>query len=182
MKRRDFISKTGAAVAALSILPNAFANTNLSALDSKVIGQKAYDIFNKNKLTCGEAVMLAVCESLGIKDEVVPDITIALSGGIGLQGHVCGAVSGAAVTYSMIAAPKFTERKAKCGNILGASGRIDKGIKEKFKTTNCKSLTHIDFSTAEGKKLFNEKFRAGKCGDIVRVSTELLVEELKKLS
>lgn len=181
MERRNFIQKGAAGLLALSTLTQVFATSDTKSLDAKKIGQKAYDVFNQKKLTCGEAIMVAVCEALGIKNEIVPDISIALSGGIGLRGHVCGAVSGAAITYSMIAGAKISDRKTKCGTILKASGRIDDGVKKIYKTTSCKGLTHIDFSTAEGKKLFNEKFRAGKCGDIVRVSTELLVEELKIL-
>lgn len=182
MERRSFFAKGACGLLTLSAMQNLFAAGNMKELSAEKISKRAYAIFNEKKLTCGEAVMLAVCEDLGIKNDLIPDITIALSGGIGLKGRVCGAISGATVTYSMIAGSKIADRKTKCGTILSASGRIFDDFKKQYKATSCKGLTKIDFSTAEGKKLFNEKFRAGKCGAIVRLSTELLVNELKKLA
>jgi C_GCAxxG_C_C family probable redox protein len=63
---------------------------------------------------CSEAVLLAACAALGVKDnEVIPSIAVGFGGGMGLTGRVCGAFSGAIMAVG-IATDKTTANYAEC--------------------------------------------------------------------
>ena len=44
---------------------------------------------------CSESVLLAISDLLNVRSELVPKIATGFGAGIGGQGEVCGAVSGA---------------------------------------------------------------------------------------
>ena len=90
MKRREFLSScvTGVTISAASLplLSTTRANTKEGNrnIDPDKLSQTAYQQFIPGKLTSCESILMAGCEALEVKSDLVPDIALGLAGGIGL--------------------------------------------------------------------------------------------------
>ena len=122
MNRRSFIQKciAGVALGGASLLVRAGSSaekTDVSAgeLDPEALEKKSLEIFLAGKKTCCEAITMAGCACIGQKSEIIPDICLGLAGGIGMQGSVCGVISGSAMVISLAAARKEPDyKKRRC--------------------------------------------------------------------
>jgi len=187
MKRREFLSSyvTGATVSAasLSLLPIANAGNNEPKrnIDPDKISQTAYQQFIPGKLTCCESILIAGCEALDIKSDLVPDIALGLAGGIGLQGKTCGVITGCAMVLSLAIAQKEKEYPKKKMATLQAVGRVYNAFKEQAGSTECRALCGLDLTTPEGRKNLQESVKEQTCTKFVQVGSELLAKELEKV-
>ena len=91
---------------------------------------------------------MAVCQQLGIKNDLIPRIATPFAGGMARTGGVCGAVVGALMCIGIkhgrdeVGQP---EDKAQ-----GLSGEFLRLFREEMGSLNCRELTGIDLSTPEG--------------------------------
>ena len=96
--------------------------------------------------------MLAVCQELGIKNEVIPRVASGFGGGIGGTGAVCGAVVGAVMSIGL-----KQGRDAASEDRFG-TWRLVQEFRRRFEAEMghicCHELTGMDLSTDEGRKRF----------------------------
>lgn len=186
MNRRDFIQKcvVTAAVGGASLLVRGENLADKADVTSKKINtgdleKKTLEIFLAGKKTCCEAITTAGCECIGIKSDIIPDISLGLAGGVGLQGNVCGVISGSAMVISLAVAKKESDYKKKKMLVLEAAARLYKDFEKEHGSTNCRTLCGLDLTTPEGKKAFEESVKKDKCSKFVATATKLLAKELQ---
>ncbi len=96
--------------------------------------------------------MLAVCQQLGIEDELIPRIASAFAGGIGGTGSVCGALTGAVMAIGLRhGRQKPTERDARA---YALTQQLRRRFEAEMGHIECRELTGMDLSTLEGIKRF----------------------------
>jgi len=189
MNRRNFIQKciAGVAVGGASLLVRGEmlveqTDSIPKKIDTKDLEKKSIEYFIADKKTCCEAITMAGCDCIGIKSDIVPDISLGLAGGVGLQGSVCGVVSGAAMVLSLAIAKKENDYKKKKMLVLAAAGRLYKEFEKEHGSTNCRTLCGLDLTTPEGKKALEESVKKDKCSKFVATAAKLLAKELQNIS
>ena len=91
---------------------------------------------------------MAVCQQLGIKNDLIPRIATPFAGGMARTGEVCGAVVGALMCIGIkhgrdeVGQP---DDKAQ-----GLSGEFLRRFRDEMGSIQCRELTGIDLSTPEG--------------------------------
>jgi C_GCAxxG_C_C family probable redox protein len=97
---------------------------------------------------CSEGVLMAFCQELGIKNDLIPRIATPLAGGMAGAGEVCGAVVGALMCIGIkhgrdeVGQP---EDKA-----LQLAGKFLRAFHKEMGSLRCRDLTGIDLTTPEG--------------------------------
>jgi C_GCAxxG_C_C family probable redox protein len=113
---------------------------------------------------------------LPVRVDRLEDITIGFGGGFSGQGEVCGAVSGHIIAIGVDVAYRTRETAVIRKEVMKATVRFCKLIKEKFGALRCKDLTGLSFLKADGsfdpdvlnKVTAGNKPPMAKCEDIIR--------------
>lgn len=151
------------------------------SIDVERMVKAADTFFMIDERSCSEALLKAGCEAIGIAGDWLPDIALGLGGGIGLQGHVCGAVSGAALVISLAMANKVPAYAARRMPTHEAAGRVCKELERRFGSLQCRQICGLDLTQPEGiQKLFGG-VKTEKCADFVREAARVLAEELHRI-
>jgi C_GCAxxG_C_C family probable redox protein len=182
MERRDFLKSCSAGLAlgagALSANGVARAAEGKPELDADKVAKSAYEHFIPGGLTCCESIALAGCEALGIKSDLIPDITLGLAGGVGLQGQTCGCITGAAMVLSLAVAAQEKDYATKKKRVLQATGRLYKQFAEQFGTTQCRQLCGLDLTTPEGMQKLAGGVKKDVCTKFVDAAARTMTKEL----
>jgi len=187
MKRREFLKTCTAGVtvgaASLPLLRTTHAGVEAGKqnIDPDKLSEAAHKYFIPGKLTCCESILMAGCEALEVKSNLVPDIALGLAGGIGLQGKTCAVLTGCALVLSLAIAQRENEYPKKKMATLQAVARVYNAFKEQLGNTECRSLCGLDLTTPEGRKRLQEGVKEQICTRFVQVGSELLAKELQKL-
>jgi len=187
MKRREFMRTcvTGVTVGAASLSRGMAAESEVEGrsrrIDPEKLAKTAYQSFIPGKLTCSESILIAGCEALGIKSDLVPDIALGLAGGIGLQGKACGIVTGGALVLSLAAAQKETEYPKKKMAAFQAVGRFRQAFEKRVGTTNCRKISGLDLTKPEDRKKLQTTVKEQTCAAYVKIGAELLATELREV-
>jgi len=95
---------------------------------------------------------MAVCQQLGIENELIPRIATPFAGGMARTGEVCGAVVGALMCIGIKhGRDEVGQSEDKAQGLGGALIRL---FREEMGSLNCRELTGFDLSTPEGVKQF----------------------------
>ena len=187
MKRREFVRKCsvgvvlgGLSAASLTAAPAAEEGEK-KPVDPDKLAKTAQERFVAGKRTCGESIVMAGCEALGVRSDLVPDIALGLAGGVGMQGETCGVLTGSALVLSLAVAQKEKEYPKKKMRTAECVGRVHRAFKKQCGCTDCRSLTGLDLTTPEGREKLKVSVRAQKCTKYVEVAARILGEELKTL-
>ena len=187
MDRREFLKHCAVGMtintASLPLLKTVRADdmTVKQDIDPAELAARVYEHFIPGKLTCGESILMAGCEALGIQSELISDIALGLGGGVGLQGNVCGVLTGSALVLSLAIAQKEKEYPKKKMATFQAVGRVYNAFKERIGDTQCRTLCGLDLTTPEGRKKLEGGIKKQVCTRFVKVGAELLAEELQRL-
>ena len=149
--------------------------------DPERMAERADHYFTGKALTCSEACLMAGAEALGIDSPLFPDIAIALGGGVGMRGDVCGAVSGCAMAVSLAAggaASDYTDRKVLA---MVAAGRIYQGLVSDCGSALCRDICGLDLTTADGVARLMGGVKDEKCAPAVKAAARLLAAELETM-
>jgi len=187
MKRREFlrtcVTEVTVGAASLPLLPT--ADTSIEErkrnIDPDKLSETAYQQFIPGKLPCCESILIAGCEALDIRSDLVPDLALGLAGGIGLQGNTCGVITGCAIALSLAIAQREKEYPKKKMTTLQAVGRIYDAFKEQLGSTECQTLCGLDLTKPEGRKKLQESVKEQICTKFIQVGSELLAKELEKV-
>ena len=105
----------------------------------------ALKYFSSN-YNCSQSVMKSILEKEGMDFDEIFHLTAGFGGGFGLEGHVCGAVSGAVAAIGVLNGRKYSDdvkhRKATYPIVKKFLQRFI----ERNETIICNNLTGIDIS------------------------------------
>jgi C_GCAxxG_C_C family probable redox protein len=127
---------------------------------------------------CCESVLLALAEYLGVSSELIPKIGTAIGAGVGLNGLLCGSVSGVAMAIGIKHGRNRPEE-----NPRPACDMIDKYVasfKDKFGAVNCGQLTRLNLKTPEGLKEYYARIHDYECTERLKFAVEKAVEILSE--
>ena len=136
------------------------------------------EIFNKG-FNCAQAVLVSHCEEFGLSNDIGKKIACGFGAGMGFNGEVCGAVTGAL----MLAGLKYgkyiesdNESKDKTYKLVR---EFTETIKREYGTIICRELIKFDISKAdEYQKAKESGIFKDLCPKLVRRSVELIEEIL----
>jgi len=186
MRRREFLrnclakAAVGGSLFSVQSIRGSEESTKLN-IDPDKFSETAYQQFIPGKRTCSESILMAGCEALRLKSEVVPNIALGLAGGVGLQGEICGVLTGCSLVISLAAAQIENDYAKKKMLTLQAVGRVHSAFKKQFGKTDCRSLCGLDLTTPEGRKKLEEGVKEQTCAKYVQVGSALLAKELQNL-
>lgn len=105
---------------------------------------------------CSEAVLLALADHFGVKNELLPKIATGFGAGIARSGMVCGAVSGAVIGLGIkfgrdIPNSKSTRRP------YWYSRELTNAFKLRYQSLECPKLLQLDLDKEEEYKIYSEK-------------------------
>ncbi|MBL7167136.1 C_GCAxxG_C_C family protein [Candidatus Bathyarchaeota archaeon] len=122
---------------------------------------------------CSESVLMALAKCLGVESKLIPKIATGFGAGIGREGEVCGALSGAVMGLGL----KFGR------NVPGfiVDGRrpywyateLMKGFQDLHGHLRCRDLLGLDLTDPEDYRKYSERNLWGtKCRDLIASTTE----------
>ena len=131
--------------------------------------------YMRKGFNCAQSITKAYANEVGMKEEDAVRMASALGGGVGRNGHICGAVSGAALIIGMkfgTTDPANFQAKEKAYNKTNE-------LLEKFSAENksvlCKELLGYDIKTPEGLKQARESgVMVQKCPALVSSAGKIL--------
>lgn len=129
---------------------------------------------------CAQKVAGTIAEKYNIDPKTVLAATIGFGGGIGRQGMMCGACTGAVVALGLV-----NEQSGKPGDeaqdlTYRQVRKFFTRFNEKFSTTECKILLDCDISTPEGLEIHLSGGHVDKCVGFIEASLDILDGMLKK--
>jgi C_GCAxxG_C_C family probable redox protein len=96
--------------------------------------------------------LLAVCQEMGIENEVIPRVATAFGGGIAGRGDVCGAVVGSTMAIGLRYGREESWQPR--DEAYALTQEFCQRFEEEMGTLSCRELTGMDLSTPEGQKAF----------------------------
>lgn len=151
-------------------------------IDEERMAAAADRYFMVDDLCCSEAILRTGCEALGIECDLLPDIALGLGGGIGLQGHVCGAISATALVISLAMAKKVPDYSARKMATYEAAGRVCKTLEKRCGSVQCRQMCGLDLTGLEGLQKLMGGVKADKCAGFVKEAARALAEELSRIA
>ena len=154
--------------------------TNLAELQEKAVQYFCHRPSNfptGRPYNCCESVLLTLAEYLGVSSELIPRIGTAVGAGVGLNGLLCGSISGVAMAIGI----KYGRNKAEENPQLAwnlVDGYVN-SFKNKFGGVNCRQLTGLDLKTTEGLKEYYARVHDHECTRRLKFAVEKGAEILK---
>jgi C_GCAxxG_C_C family probable redox protein len=133
------------------------------------------DKYFQQGYNCAQAVLRAVAEAQGMAcPRCVPGVALALGGGVGHAGYVCGAAVGAVMAIGLAV------DKATAGGLLEkkqaanrAAGPFVKAFAAQFGSADCRAILGFDWSEPNAMdRARAENVKAAKCTPCVRWAAE----------
>lgn len=127
---------------------------------------------------CCESVVMAVRDYLGIEDMTAVKIATPFGSGMSRNGNNCGALNAAFVSMGLVNGRKSTADDRDLAYL--PADRIFNKFKEKYGSTVCSDITHVNFRDPEEVAKNKGRLHQEICGPIVRQTTAWILEELTK--
>ena len=187
MKRRELV-KIGIGLGVAGTvnntlgIPAAEAAVPCVTCDPDTMAKSAVKHFIPGKLTCGEAILLAGLESLGMKTKLAPDIALGLGGGVGLQGKTCSVLTVSAMILGLAVGVVEKDYKKKKMATFKAVGQFSKAFEKEYGCTDCRKLSGLDLTTVEGRKKLMASVKAERCSKLVAFGAKTLAMSLQNLA
>lgn len=118
---------------------------------------------------------MAVCQELGIENELVPRIASMFGGGMARTGEVCGAVVGALMCIGIKHGREEPTQSDAEGYTLGQE--FLRRFRDAMGSIQCRELTGRDLSTPEGLQAYRSSdVRARVCLPAAGLAYRLVLE------
>jgi C_GCAxxG_C_C family probable redox protein len=129
----------------------------------------------KKGYNCAQSVIKAYACDVGMNEEEAVKMASVLGGGIGRTGHICGAVSGAALVIGMkFGSTDNTDKHSRNKAYQKANELLEK-FSAQNKSVLCKELLGYDIKTKEGLKQARESgIMVQKCPGFVSSAAKIL--------
>jgi len=139
----------------------------------------AVDFFTEKGCNCAQSVFLAFCEDYDVSKNRAAQIAASFGGGIGRQGEVCGALTGALMVLGLKSGKNFLEDKSAKGEMMVTAQEFINKFKMIQGSIKCRDLMGCDVGSEAGQLYIKENGISAKvCKNLVARSAELL-EEMK---
>jgi C_GCAxxG_C_C family probable redox protein len=130
---------------------------------------------------CSQAVMKSVLEQKGLDFDEIFHIAAGFGGGIGLQGHICGAVSGAVAALGVINGKRFDDAIKHKEATYDTAEKFMKQFSEKNGTIICDGLTGIEMADkAQHDKAIEDGTFRKICPGFVKDAVKIVLELTKE--
>ena len=127
---------------------------------------------------CSEAVVMAVCDHLGIDREIPQKIATPFGSGMSRNGSNCGALNAAFICMGMVGGRQSSDESR--DNSYMPADRVFAKFKEKYGSSLCLDITGVNLRDPEEAAKNKERMHNELCGPIVSQVTEWVLEELDK--
>jgi C_GCAxxG_C_C family probable redox protein len=122
---------------------------------------------------CAQAVLKAVAEAKGFAcPSCIPGVALAMGGGVGHTGHVCGAVTGAVMAIGLAmdrTVPGDVAARKRAA--YGVAGEFVKSFAARFGSADCRGILGFGWSEPGAMDRFRrEGLLDAKCAPCVRWS------------
>ena len=120
---------------------------------------------------CAQAVLRAVAEARGMAcPACIPGVALAMGGGVGHTGHVCGALTGGVMVIGLAtdrAAPGGPVEKKRAA--YHAAGEYVRAFAAEFGSADCRGILGFDWSEPDAMaRALRENVKRHKCTPCVR--------------
>ena len=118
---------------------------------------KAGSIFGQGH-NCSQAVFVALADVAGLDETTAKNVARGFGAGMGREGRVCGAVTGAIMALGCLQdeAGKTDETRAKVASYIDVA-EFQRRFIEKHGEVDCAALIGVELNTDEGQAAFKEK-------------------------
>lgn len=129
---------------------------------------------------CSQSTFSALAEELGLPLDVALRLAAPFGGGIGRQGEVCGAASGALMALGLRYGEASNDKAAK-ERAYAVAAEFVRRFEERAGALRCRDLLKADMTTAEGLAAARErKVFATECPRFVAAAVEIAEELLQE--
>jgi C_GCAxxG_C_C family probable redox protein len=141
--------------------------------------EKAAQLFATG-YSCSQAVFAAHAEELGLPTETALKISAAFGGGLGRQGEVCGAVSGALMALGLARGQTNPDDKAAKDHTYALTRRFCAEFSDREGSLLCRELLGCQIGTPEGlQQAQEENLFKTVCPELVASASAILDGILK---
>jgi C_GCAxxG_C_C family probable redox protein len=128
---------------------------------------------------CSQSALSAFAEGLGLPLDVALRVAAPFGGGIGRQGEVCGAASGALMALGLKYGRADADKDAK-ERAYAVTAEFLRRFEERTGALRCRDLIQVDMSTPEGMAAARERKVFGTlCPGFVAAAVEIAGELLE---
>lgn len=144
-------------------------------------GDRAKELFQSG-YNCSQAVLIAFSDITGLDEKTSAALASGFGGGMGRMREVCGAVSGMFMAASIVMGytepTDFEGKKATYAMIQELAGEF----KKQNGSIICKELLGLDKpeGTSVPEKRSEEYYKKRPCGDLVKMSAEILEDYMTR--
>lgn len=127
--------------------------------------------FQEEGLNCAQAVLRAVAEAKGLMcPECIPAVALAIGGGLGHTGGVCGALTGGVMAIGL-AVERLSpgSQAARKQAAYAMAGKLVHAFHEAFGATECCSILGFSWEAPDAmQRAVSENVKTVKCSPCVR--------------
>ena len=135
----------------------------------------------EEEFLCSEAVLMALAKCMGVESKLIPMIATGFGAGIGREGEVCGALSGAVMGLGLKLGRDVPGFIVDGRRPHWYATELMKGFKALHGHLRCRDLLGLDLTNPEDYRKYSERnLWATKCRDLITSATELAYELLVK--
>lgn len=140
--------------------------------------EKATQLFAAG-YSCSQAVLASRARRYGLSDEVAFKISAAFGGGLGRQGEICGAASGALMVIGLENGYTTPEEKAAKEHVYELARRFSAEFIKRAGALHCSDLLGCQIGTPDGMQQAQEQdlFKT-VCPKLVAEASQILSELL----
>jgi hypothetical protein len=138
-----------------------------------------------NSFHCAKQVLEKIRENTGVGNGIVERISIALDGGLGLQGDACGAIAGAVMAISLklaknmresnmlsnmgsfLSSPRKLRKQKSHDDFFSVGGKLMDSITEITDFLECRNIINKNFENWEDFQQFGTSKGSTKCREII---------------
>ena len=117
---------------------------------------RATFITEDNTYGCAETTSIVLQQAYGLPQADDSSAAMALNGGVAWSGGACGAITGAALAVSRLAARRIDDHREAKRTARNIIVRLMADFRAEYGHVNCRDLLGLDISTEEGHAAFIE--------------------------
>jgi len=153
--------------------------------DKRAVIKNFKDSHSINSFHCAKHVLQKIRERTGIGNDTLERISIALDGGLGLQGDACGAIAGAVMAIGLklaknmrnsnmvsnlgtfLLSPRKVRKQTSFDDFYSLGGKLMDSIMEITDSLECRNIINRKFEDREDFQKFGNSESSLKCRKLI---------------